>query len=73
MTIGLLLKEDIITLFCLHVPSMLDFRLIERRPMVYLPIAHSVLSRLSPFVRGVDFALDWVLLDSGQAAYRYRN
>ncbi|CAJ0941104.1 unnamed protein product, partial [Mesorhabditis belari] len=57
VTIAILQKHDIVTL-------------IERRPMVYLPIAHSVLSRLSPFVRGVDFALDWVLLDSGQAAYR---
>lgn len=39
-------------------------------PKIYLPVAHSVLRRLSPFVRGVDFALDWVLVDSGQAVYR---
>ncbi|CAJ0585225.1 unnamed protein product, partial [Mesorhabditis spiculigera] len=44
--------------------------LIEKRPIVYLSVAHSVLSRLSSFVRGVDFALDWVLVDSGQAAYK---
>ena len=24
----------------------------------------------SPFVRAVDFALDWILLDSGRAVYR---
>ncbi|CAJ0580584.1 unnamed protein product, partial [Mesorhabditis spiculigera] len=45
--------------------------LIEARPSVYLVIAHSVLCRLSAFVRGVDFALDWVLVDSGQSAYRF--
>ncbi|PAV56063.1 hypothetical protein WR25_01100 [Diploscapter pachys] len=44
--------------------------LLEARPQIYLPVAHSVLRRLSPFLRGVDFALDWVLVDSGQAVYR---
>uniref|UniRef100_A0A1I7XT43 Swiss cheese n=1 Tax=Heterorhabditis bacteriophora TaxID=37862 RepID=A0A1I7XT43_HETBA len=48
-----------------------DFNtLLEARPQIYLPVAHSVLRRLSPFLRGVDFALDWVLVDSGQAVYR---
>ncbi|GMR44302.1 hypothetical protein PMAYCL1PPCAC_14497 [Pristionchus mayeri] len=44
--------------------------LCDAYPRIYLPVAHSVLRRLSPFVRGVDFALDWVLVDSGQAVYR---
>ncbi|KAK0417626.1 hypothetical protein QR680_013118 [Steinernema hermaphroditum] len=44
--------------------------LLDLRPNIVLPVAHSVLRRLSPFLRGVDFALDWVLLDSGQAVYR---
>ncbi|GMT19677.1 hypothetical protein PFISCL1PPCAC_10974 [Pristionchus fissidentatus] len=44
--------------------------LCDAHPRIYLPVAHSVLRRLSPFVRGVDFALDWVLVDSGQAVYR---
>lgn len=35
-----------------------------------LYIAHSVVKRLSPFVRQVDFALDWVFFDSGRAVYR---
>ncbi|EYC02786.1 hypothetical protein Y032_0098g3120 [Ancylostoma ceylanicum] len=45
-------------------------RILEVRPHIYLPVAHSVLRRLSPFLRGVDFALDWVLVDSGQSVYR---
>ncbi|KAL6725502.1 hypothetical protein Aduo_007550 [Ancylostoma duodenale] len=45
-------------------------RLLEVRPHIYLPVAHSVLRRLSPFLRGVDYALDWVLVDSGQSVYR---
>ncbi|CAD6188466.1 unnamed protein product [Caenorhabditis auriculariae] len=43
---------------------------LEVQPQIYLPVAHSVLRRLSPFLRGVDFALDWVLVDSGHAVYR---
>ncbi|CAI4230346.1 unnamed protein product [Auanema sp. JU1783] len=51
--------------------SKQDFNeLLEMKPQIYLPVAHSVLRRLSPFLRGVDFALDWVLVDSGQAVYR---
>ncbi|VDO70653.1 unnamed protein product [Haemonchus placei] len=45
-------------------------RLLEVRPHIYLPVAHSVLRRLSPFLRCVDYALDWVLVDSGLAVYR---
>uniref|UniRef100_A0A1B6E580 Neuropathy target esterase sws n=1 Tax=Clastoptera arizonana TaxID=38151 RepID=A0A1B6E580_9HEMI len=40
------------------------------RPHSVLQIAHTVVSRLSPFVRQVDFALDWVFLESGRAVYR---
>lgn len=32
----------------------------RERPKVVLHIAHTVVKRLSPFVRQVDFALDWV-------------
>ena len=41
------------------------------RPQIVLHIAHTVVRRLSPFVRQVDFALDWVFLESGRAVYRY--
>ena len=40
------------------------------RPQVVLHIAHTVVRRLSPFVRQVDFALDWVFVESGRAVYR---
>lgn len=40
------------------------------KPDIVLYIAHMVVRRLSPFVRQVDFALDWVFLESGRAVYR---
>ncbi|VIO92270.1 Hypothetical UPF0028 protein ZK370.4 in chromosome III, putative [Brugia malayi] len=46
------------------------FELVDIHPEIVLPVAHSVIRRLSSFVRHVDFAVDWVLLDSGQAVYR---
>ncbi|KAM3722647.1 Patatin-like phospholipase domain-containing protein [Dirofilaria immitis] len=46
------------------------FDLVDIHPEIVLPVAHSVIRRLSSFVRNVDFAVDWVLLDSGQAVYR---
>uniref|UniRef100_A0A914EL40 Uncharacterized protein n=1 Tax=Acrobeloides nanus TaxID=290746 RepID=A0A914EL40_9BILA len=55
--IGMINKEDLKVL-------------IEFEPHIVLSIATSVLRRISPFVRAVDYAIDWVLLDSGQAVYR---
>ncbi|KAE9551779.1 hypothetical protein FO519_005016 [Halicephalobus sp. NKZ332] len=43
---------------------------ITQRPSIVLPLAYTTVRRLSPFIRGIDFAMDWVMLDSGQAAYR---
>lgn len=40
------------------------------KPQIVLPIAHTVVTRLSPFVRQVDFALDWLFIESGRAVYR---
>lgn len=45
-------------------------KLVEMRPGVLLPIAHSIIRRFSSFVRAVDFAMDWIWLDSGRAVYR---
>ncbi|XP_047104314.1 neuropathy target esterase sws isoform X3 [Schistocerca piceifrons] len=39
-------------------------------PRVVLHIAHTVVRRLSPFVRQVDFGLDWVFVETGRAVYR---
>lgn len=44
--------------------------MMKEKPTVVLYIAHMVVRRLSPFVRQVDFALDWVFLESGRAVYR---
>ncbi|RZF45186.1 hypothetical protein LSTR_LSTR009957 [Laodelphax striatellus] len=46
------------------------YNILRERPQVVLHIAHTVVKRLSPFVRQVDFALDWVFKESGQAVYR---
>lgn len=40
-------------------------------PRVVLTVAHSVTQRLSPFVRSIDFALDWEMIESGHALYQY--
>ncbi|CAD6191793.1 unnamed protein product [Caenorhabditis auriculariae] len=45
-------------------------KFLESHPQVYVPIAHNILRFLSPFVRSVDFALEWLRVDSGQAIYR---
>lgn len=36
------------------------YSIMRERPAVVLHIANTVVKRLSPFVRQVDFALDWV-------------
>ncbi|CAK1548092.1 unnamed protein product [Leptosia nina] len=46
------------------------YSIMRDRPSVVLHIANTVVKRLSPFVRQVDFALDWVFLESGRAVYR---
>ncbi|XP_075988972.1 patatin like phospholipase domain containing sws isoform X3 [Anticarsia gemmatalis] len=46
------------------------YSIMRERPSVVLHIANTVVRRLSPFVRQVDFALDWVFLESGRAVYR---
>jgi lysophospholipid hydrolase len=39
-------------------------------PKVVLHVAHIVVRRLSPFVRQIDFAMDWSFLEGGRALYR---
>ena len=48
------------------------YDIMSQKPAVVLPVCKSILSRLSPFLRGIDFALDWRMIDSGQALYRYQ-
>ncbi|KAK4881148.1 hypothetical protein RN001_004467 [Aquatica leii] len=46
------------------------YSLMKDKPDIILYLADMVVRRLSPFVRQVDFALDWVFLESGRAVYR---
>ncbi|XP_074028941.1 patatin like phospholipase domain containing sws isoform X3 [Leptinotarsa decemlineata] len=46
------------------------YSLMKDNPKIVLFIAHQVVQRLSPFVRQVDFALDWLFVESGRAIYR---
>lgn len=46
------------------------FSILRERPQVVLYLADTVVRRMSPFVRQVDFALDWVFIESGRALYR---
>ncbi|XP_066141369.1 neuropathy target esterase sws isoform X4 [Euwallacea fornicatus] len=46
------------------------YSIMKEKPKVVLFVANMVVKRLSPFVRQVDFALDWLFLESGRAVYR---
>lgn len=43
----------------------------REEPRVVLNVAHTVVKRVSPFVRQIDFALDWMAVEAGRAVYRY--
>ena len=45
--------------------------MIRQKPRVVLNVAHSLISHLSPFLRQIDFALDWMHVEAGRAVYRY--
>ncbi|KAF6082537.1 patatin like phospholipase domain containing 6 [Phyllostomus discolor] len=51
--------------------SKCDFYEIMRaQPSVVLSAAHTVAARMSPFVRQMDFAIDWTAVEAGRALYR---
>lgn len=45
-------------------------RIIKESPEVILHVANTVIRRTSPFVRQIDFALDWEHLEAGRALYK---
>lgn len=47
------------------------FRIMREQPNVVLSVAHTVAIRMSPFVRQMDFAIDWMAVEAGRALYRY--
>lgn len=54
------------------VPQLLSVRRIMReQPSVVLSVAHTVAARMSPFVRQMDFAIDWMAVEAGRALYRW--
>lgn len=50
----------------------LCFSVIRHKPRVILNVAHSLISHLSPFLRQIDYALDWMHVEAGRAVYRYK-
>jgi len=45
-------------------------RIMREQPSVVLSAAHTVAIRMSPFVRQMDFAIDWMAVEAGKALYR---
>ncbi|KAM5330712.1 patatin-like phospholipase domain-containing protein 7 isoform 3-T3 [Glossophaga mutica] len=46
------------------------YEIMRRQPSVVLGVAHTVVKRVSSFVRQIDFALDWMEVEAGRAVYR---
>ncbi|XP_056313732.1 patatin-like phospholipase domain-containing protein 7 [Danio aesculapii] len=46
------------------------YEIMRAEPRVVLNVAHTVVRRVSSFVRQIDFALDWMALEAGRAVYR---
>ncbi|XP_074066654.1 patatin-like phospholipase domain-containing protein 7 isoform X1 [Macrotis lagotis] len=46
------------------------YEIMRKQPSVVLAVAHTVVKRMSPFVRQIDFALDWMEVEAGRAIYR---
>ncbi|CAH2316920.1 patatin-like phospholipase domain-containing 7 isoform X1 [Pelobates cultripes] len=46
------------------------YEIMREQPSVVLGVAHTVVKRMSAFVRQIDFALDWMEVEAGRAVYR---
>ncbi|CAM4543410.1 unnamed protein product [Leuciscus chuanchicus] len=46
------------------------YEIMRAEPRMVLHVAHTVVRRVSSFVRQIDFALDWMALEAGRAVYR---
>uniref|UniRef100_A0A7N8X5B1 Patatin-like phospholipase domain containing 7a n=1 Tax=Mastacembelus armatus TaxID=205130 RepID=A0A7N8X5B1_9TELE len=46
------------------------YEIMRVEPNVVLNVAHTVVRRMSSFVRQIDFALDWMAVEAGRAVYR---
>ncbi|XP_029693459.1 patatin-like phospholipase domain-containing protein 7 [Takifugu rubripes] len=48
------------------------YEIMREEPKVVLNVAHTVVRRMSSFVRQIDFALDWMAVEAGRAVYRQK-
>ncbi|XP_005408676.1 PREDICTED: patatin-like phospholipase domain-containing protein 7 isoform X1 [Chinchilla lanigera] len=46
------------------------YEIMRKQPAIVLGVAHTVVKRMSSFVRQIDFALDWMEVEAGRAIYR---
>lgn len=46
------------------------YSIMQAQPSVVLSCAHTSVVRMTPFVRQIDFALDWILTEAGKALFR---
>jgi len=46
------------------------YSIMRQQPTVVLSVAHTIVKRLSGFVRSIDFALDWIHIEAGKALFR---
>uniref|UniRef100_A0A8C4M9G6 lysophospholipase n=1 Tax=Equus asinus asinus TaxID=83772 RepID=A0A8C4M9G6_EQUAS len=46
------------------------YEIMRKQPTVVLGVAHTLVKRMSSFVRQIDFALDWMEVEAGRAIYR---
>ncbi|XP_041958024.1 patatin-like phospholipase domain-containing protein 7 isoform X2 [Alosa sapidissima] len=46
------------------------YEIMREEPRMVLNVANTVVRRVSPFVRQIDFALDWMAVEAGRAVYR---
>ena len=44
--------------------------IMKEHPKIVLNVAHTVVKRMSAFVRQIDFALDWMRIEAGRAVFR---
>ncbi|XP_017597811.1 PREDICTED: neuropathy target esterase-like, partial [Corvus brachyrhynchos] len=46
------------------------YEIMREQPSVVLSVAHTVAARMSPFVRQMDFAIDWMAVEAGRGPHR---
>ncbi|KAM4662641.1 LOW QUALITY PROTEIN: patatin-like phospholipase domain-containing protein 7 [Discoglossus pictus] len=54
----------------LSISKLHFYEIMREQPSVVLGVAHTVAKRMSPFVRQIDFALDWMEVEAGRSVYR---